>query len=255
MKNINERITKNFKKSNKNFFGDFPIEEYYLFSLSLRKELLSDILEYESFMADILIEYFDFFSLSQKDVERYLDPINNKYLKTGAREVLENEIRLNRHSKLLNDLKESKLGINVKIRKVFENISLGGKIHFIKKIDSNMLIDALDPLLTGKDEYYNHDGIILDPLDDFLFPFLGYIRDLRNILSHRNINLAQNDLFLNAFRNIPHRKHKINFFNKVLRDQLILMHEDTFYNRMENKTKQNPKISNGIFYEIMSQPM
>ncbi len=278
------RETKNFAKSNKRFFKEEkPLISYYLFSLALKKEVLSDILEYEAFVADKLIQEFRLFSLSYGDFKKF-----NKYsfvfvnelfdidyenleqeekliydnlfddltwgIKPGTIATIKNEIKPGKIDEMLKNLEFVKAHKNTKLRIVFEGMTLGSKIYFMKNIDEPKLIKCLNIFLENKDNYFNHISGGLEELEEFLWPLLEFIRDLRNILCHRNINLDQNDLFLKAYETVP-RKYKINKFIDMFRDQLLIIHVGSFTERFREKIENNRKIENEIFYEIFSQNM
>lgn len=274
-----ERITKNFRKRNNDFIHKpEKIYEYFLFSQMIRKELLSDILEFELLLANSIISNFKMTSFTVKDLGKYHNILSqgekpndeNVGGRPGISEIFDEEIRKNQVDDILEDLNGSlnmsspnkekvNIGIGNKIRLVFESMSFGKKIYFIKKLDRIKTKEAFNNFLVNWEINFIHmtksEIDKLNPIDDYFIPVLEYIRDLRNTLAHKPVEFNENMFFNNAYLNIQ-RKYKIKWFNRVFKNLISDIHGGrSFYERLLEKVENNPKISNEIFYEIMSQPM
>lgn len=70
---MNKRITQDFKNKYQKYTNEsITINDLYLYSQMLRKELLSDILEFESLLSNKIIEEFSFFDFKLIDLENHI---------------------------------------------------------------------------------------------------------------------------------------------------------------------------------------
>lgn len=279
-----KRTTKNFKQNNQNLLNKGLDEEVlFLFTQMVSKELLSDILEYETLISNLIIEDYRFMSYRLSDhkklletIESYGDDTTDELVdaRPGTYEVFTKEIRKSNIGYVYNILigmqkryastdqnnkKVKEIGKNRKIRVSFEESSFGDMINIIKKLEREKLKKSLSPLLTNWKSYYTHlsnDEVNeLDPIDDFLMDVLFFIRDIRNILAHGTMQLIQENFFVRAYDKRGSRKHKINWFLKTFSDQLLLIHDKKFSERILDKVNNNHKIPNEYFDKIFSQEM
>lgn len=147
---MNKRMTNEFLCKYKEYEkDDFNISDLYIYSQMLRKELLSDILEFESLLVNKLIESFNFFDLKLIDLKHYIKYRDEvKEYKNYSKEIKEmTEPPINR-SPIENQLFE--IGLIKKKEKSFLNQLLKGNegkiISDLKKViikigNSKTLVD------------------------------------------------------------------------------------------------------------------
>ncbi len=279
-----ERKTKHFIEKNRRFIdnGRYSVEEYYQFAHLLRKELLSDVLEYESLVANMLIDNIGLFSIRPKDIEIFYNntdeiikevvrrggghkltstdyyELNYKFsMEPGSLEIILHELKPDRIEDLYNQFNAPpRKDKHIKIEFHFEFMTMGSKIHVIQAIKEDIVKKALDEFLNGYEIYFIEPKEEIDALEDFLYPVLEFMRDIRNILAHRDIGLDFNDLFISAYNHNSHyiaeHKYKYEFMIKLFREQLLLIHTKTFYERIKDRVAHSMKIDNGIFNEVFS---
>ncbi len=232
---IVERVNKIFIRENVKFIKNKKkINNYYLLSEMFRKELLSDILEYESILTESIIMGLDLNKMSAKEFI-----LNKRYFNSEKSRKLINTILIK------NNTKE-----NMPMSKSFNSFSFGNKIKIIKNLNHDILFIILSKYLVGYDEYLSHIKFNKKILDLYLFPIFEYMKNIRNRLSHTRFNL---DIFLNLNKSYVYskKKYKMNKIILMVDNQLCIIHNKKFINRLWNKVKRNKKVSNKIFKEIL----
>lgn len=227
-----------FFKENKMFIKNKKkVNDYYLLSEMYRKELLSDILEYESILTEKIIVGFGLDEMSMSDMSNNDVSIFNSI--ECKKWVNQNLIRHN----YANDKVVSK---------IFNSLSFGSKIKIIKKINRNEITNVLFEYLQYAENFVSHIKSNKKLLSNYLFPILEYIKDIRNYLSHRRFSLDLNYNLKKAYK-LSNKKYRIDILIPMVGNQLLLIHKKSFNKRFESKVRKNKKISNKIFKEIISR--
>ncbi len=230
-----ERIDKIFLKENKKFIvRRSKLNDYYLLSEMFRKELLSDVLEYESILTRKIIEAFNFSKINRIEFIS-----NKKYFESNKGNKLISSILMSENIK-----QETKMSV------IFSSLTFGKKIRIIRNLKYDILFNVFKDYYIGCNNYLPHLKINKKILILYLFPIFEYMKNIRNTLSHEMFNL---NIFINLKKAYvcSKKKYKMNKIILMIDNQLYLIHNEKFINRLWIKVKKNKKVSNKIFKEVI----
>ncbi len=268
MKNKLFRINDIFELKNQKYINEgYDIYELFIFSQMLRKELLSDILELENKISDLINREFDFTKRTYKELKQYCDykkgliTQNNKpkYYKIFDQEISnphllmsclypDHQVKLNKNDKDYN-FKKSKLDERLKkpIAQIIREIHFGGLIRLINDLDKIKIKRSLDFLFIA-----NKKSTGKKDIDSIYLPnMLKFIKCLRNYFAHNDVNLNEKKLF-GIIHHSESWKGQKNMKWFIERLSLILneLHGKNFYERFIDKLENNHLLDNEKLKQI-----
>ncbi len=229
-----ERVTNNFIKNNK-IINKKRINDYYLLSEMFRKELLSDILEYESILTETIITNFKFDDILIKDL--YINDYD--FIEKNNKE---------KFIKLL--FYKKNLSINKNISFAFNSLPFGSKLKIIRVLNKEILFNILKEYFVNYDLFLPHLKYDKKLIHSYLIPILEYMKALRNFISHNRFSIDFKSNFLNSYI-LTNRIYRMSKMIKMVDYQLNKVHKNKFMKRFKQKLRKNKKISKKIWKDII----